>query len=373
MRLRLESLPNLLVFQVCERFLIDGWKAQAIAAAVSNDFSTELGSEFKLTREQVYPVIREGLRRGFLLLCPPREAVLQQRISDRFQLSQQEQSQIRVVESVGPSAIEHVANSTADLAIEIIRDLGRSKSRVHLGLGAGYTTMLIARRLGQRLRSEPELPDLGIHALSSGFMIEKPFTSPVAFFTFFDQALVDVEYVGLFSEPVVSAERYAQVRQLPGVRKAIERRDEIDLVITSFGTADGSLLEQLIQQTSPNEAVELRKLGWVGDVQYRPYSASGPIESPTGVRAVTVFDLHDYVQLASDESKHVILVAGPTSAAVTTQVAEPDTTGDSPHASRAHALLPLLTQNSLRVWDHLVIDSGTARAAIAAATDAVRR
>ena len=363
MRIRIETLPNEVVFQVCERFLVDGWKAQSIA----DDVSQATNSSVQLTREQVYPVVREGMRRGFLLMCPPQETVLQQRIADRFQLTEQEQGRVCVVHSSGPGAIEHVANATADRAIDLIRELGRTKSRVHLGLGAGYTTMLIARRMGQRLRSEVELPNLVVHALSSGFMIEKPFTSPVAFFTYFDQAIVDVEYVGLFSGPVVDAESYGNVQEFPGVRTAFERREEIDIVITSFGTAHGSLLEQLISQSSPLEADYLRGLGWVGDVQYRPYSSTGPIETTSGSRAVTVFDLRHYVELARQPNKHVILVAGPKTPSA--QSSEPNAgdihTGDE---QRSEALLPLLSERPLRVWNHLVIDAGTARSAITLAT-----
>jgi hypothetical protein len=84
---------------------------------------------------------------------------------------------------------------------------------------------------------------------------------------------------------------------------------------------------------------------WVGDVQYRPYSATGPIIADTGVRAVTLFELSDLVRLAETPDKAVILISGPCHGC---------------KQSRSRALLPLLAEPSLRVWTHLVTDVRTA-------------
>jgi hypothetical protein len=86
--------------------------------------------------------------------------------------------------------------------------------------------------------------------------------------------------------------------------------------------------------------------GHVGDVQYQPYSEVGPIRVNTGIRAVTLFELSDLVELAASPDKHVLLVAGPC-----IRCGRP----------KGRALRPLLTERSLRVCNHMIIDAGTAQ------------
>jgi hypothetical protein len=85
--------------------------------------------------------------------------------------------------------------------------------------------------------------------------------------------------------------------------------------------------------------------GWVGDVQYLPYSTTGPIGVASGVRAVTLFELSELVEMVKSGNKHVVLVGGPCGHC---------------GASKTEALRPLLEEPSLRVWSHLVVDAGTA-------------
>jgi hypothetical protein len=91
----------------------------------------------------------------------------------------------------------------------------------------------------------------------------------------------------------------------------------------------------------------LEREGWVGDVQYRPYSPRGPIESDAQIRAVALFELRELVAHARQPDKHVVLVAGPC-----------PTCGNL----RSDALRPLLEQPKLKVWTHLVTDVNSARA-----------
>ena len=89
------------------------------------------------------------------------------------------------------------------------------------------------------------------------------------------------------------------------------------------------------------------KEGWVGNVQYRPYTATGPVvEKPEQLRAVTLFDLEDFVQLARQKDKHVILIARPCARCGRT---------------RAKALRYLLQVKALKVWSEIVMDVATAR------------
>jgi hypothetical protein len=80
-------------------------------------------------------------------------------------------------------------------------------------------------------------------------------------------------------------------------------------------------------------------------VQFRPYSASGPIRQECPVQVVTLFEIEELVALAQQPNKYVVLIAGPCSEC---------------QRLKTDALRPLLTNPRLRLWTHLVMDLATA-------------
>jgi DNA-binding transcriptional regulator LsrR (DeoR family) len=95
----------------------------------------------------------------------------------------------------------------------------------------------------------------------------------------------------------------------------------------------------------------LRKAGWVGDLQYHPYSNQGPItDDRARVRALPLFDLAGLKKLAETKDKFVIVVGGPCGTCERTKV---------------RALRPLLQSDSMKVWTDLVTDLTTAEALLA--------
>ena len=344
---RIAQFPDEIVFAVCERFLTgQGEGATKIAEWLREE------KTLPVTREMIYPLIAEGIRREYLILHAPEAHTAAQRIADRYHVPL---DAVRVVAVRGLSAIEHVAYHAAEVAADTIRRLGTHKSRVHIGLGAGAMTVAVARHLADRLHMEDGFPDLTLHALSSGFSVHTPQMAPVSFFSFFHDAKPSIKYVGLFAQAIVTSDEYERVKQAPGVSESFEAAAEIDLVITSLASAQdghGDLshfmevaAEKKKDATAAAKLEQLRAAGWRGDVQYRPYSATGPIVMDTGVRALTLFELSDLVRLGATQNKEVILVAGPCGVCAT---------------SKADALVPLLIEPTLRVWTRLIMDVATA-------------
>lgn len=358
-----------LVFAVCDRFLAqldqqynpqslnaDGGRKGA-AAAIADWLRDRWGRD-DLTREKIYPLFWEAARRRFLFLQPPRELHLAQRIADTYHVGRElgDQREVQVVNVRSPEAIRHVTSAGAELVLSLVEKIGRKKQPVHIGLGAGYSAMMVARHLADRIRSDPDCPSLVLHALSAGgFQVDKPQRSPTTYFNYFDGALTKVDFVALFSHTIVPNDDYERIRTSPGVQKAFERADEIDIVVTSFAWAhdEHGMLRQFLGHLV--EAGELDRdtlrrmldVGWTGDVQFRPYSGTGPILEECPVRAVTLFELSDLVRIAHTEGKHVVLLARPC--------------GEC-GALKTEALKPLLTEPSLRLWTHLVLDVDTAGA-----------
>jgi hypothetical protein len=335
----LRDLDDSVLVVACEMFL-SGDKAVAIRDEV-NERIGKLGHDYEITRERVYPLLGLARERGFLHFAPPEDVLLTRRIADFYHL---EEDQIHVANS---GALDHVAASAATLLVDLIVAAGRKKDNVHVGLGGGYTSRLVAKHLAVGLRGVEHLPKLTLHALSSGFDPRNPNTAPVTFFGFFDRIGIDVDFVGLFSPPVVATADYPTTIKLHGVKESFAAKDDLDIVVTSLGSAshDHGDFNKFIDLGGKRSRAILTKAGWVGDVQYRPYSREGPIMVDAKIRSVTLLELHELVTMAADPDKHVVVVGGPCGRCT---------------ASRADALRPLLESPNLKVWSHFVMDVGTA-------------
>ena len=341
---KIPRLEDVHLVQVCDSFLRDNTKVDDIADALNARFRRE-GSNVSVTREQIYPLLRDARSRGFFELRAPREHRLQQRMADVFDL---DHAHFDVVTARDEIAGGLVASQAAEVCMRIVKALASAKAdrRVHVGLGAGATTLAVAQHLAAKLRAEDARPHVVLHALTSGFHVDNPQTAPLAFFGLFRELHDQIGYVGLFAPSVVKAADYPKVRTQPGAKEGFDRKGDIDVVITSLASrndSDGDLNQFLRDDPRTQELLE--KHGWVGDVQYRPYSTSGPIQTPTPTRAVTLFELAELVKLARKPDKHVILAAGPCGKCGRT---------------REDALLPLITNPQLKLWTHLVVDLGTA-------------
>lgn len=331
--------------------IIDNFVAADFRATETRDRCNALWREhrvnFSITREQVYPAFGLAMERGIVRIAPPYNQSLAQRIADKHG---HVVSDIRVVTS--RNSLEHVASRAADVVLELIRIVGQKKERVHLGLGAGRTTMFFAYYLAQVLRTEHELPKLALHAMTSGFDVRETEKNPVAFFGRFQQTGLDLTYYGMPAPPVVKWDQYAEMKRSPAVRESFELRDEIDIVVTSLASVrdEHGDLNRFLEVGGGGRRQSIAKYKIVGDVQYNPFSAEGPVHFRTGVRAVTLFELDELRQLAEREGKHVVLISGPCWKCEST---------------RTEALRPLVANRRLKVWTHLVTDLRTAEELVA--------
>jgi DNA-binding transcriptional regulator LsrR (DeoR family) len=299
--------------------------------------------DLQIKRPEVYQLIKIAKRRKLFVVVPPRAKLYQDRIADRYRLPADS------VHVVNMDSLNHVASAAADVVIGLIGKMQRKKDHLRIGLGGGWTSMLLARDLATRLRGLVNPPAITLHALSSGFDVSRPQTAPVSFFGYFANLGMDVDYVGLFATAVADTKDYPRIRRQPGVRESFEMKDDLDLVFTGLGSASHSQgdFSKFMAHGKKGGVRALERAGWIGDVQYRPYSATGPIKVDPGIRAVTLLELDDLRRMASDEQpdKHVVIVAGPCAIC------------GSP---RSDAVLPLLDEPKLKFWTHLVMDQGTA-------------
>jgi hypothetical protein len=421
--------PDELVFAVCERFL-RGEKASKIAKWVRESFERR---DFQ--RTQIYPLLGEGIRRQFFQLFPPLNIALASEIKKIYGIGggMGYANPVTVVDLGKPAQSggaregadlhTHLTTVAADLVVSLINKVAQEKQQaqaratpsrterrrpdpedrvssstkgdqekhcveVHLGLGGGRTATMVARTLAYRLVGQKKLPKLVIYTLSAGgFLPSEPHKSPVSYFSYFDGLPCPLEYVALFSETVVSSQHFDWVRKNPSVRRVMERARELDIVVTSLASAEDEhgLLRRYLQWLVDSEDLPAEKLqemkdaGWVGDVQFRPYSENGPMDDLCGVRAVTLLEIEDMVRWAA--WAHQPSQSGSTGSAATQPPAQASSTApiseSLQHSGRKYvvlvagpcaecgrlktdALVPLLRNPNLRVFTHLVVDRATA-------------
>src|SRR5262245_14291301 len=253
-----------LIFPICRKFFKLEQTTEELAEWVRQKLQS-LARDATFNRQQIYPVVAEAVRRGYILFIPPQVERLAERIADLCDASI---DNLKVVQSSTPEGLEDVASRTALLIVDLIRLRAahrcekerRDKVAIHLGMGAGHTSMLVGKQLGAILRSVEEIEGVEkivVHSLSSGFSLERPLLSPTAFVNYLSDSVVPMEYIGLFSGPVVNVRDYEEVKRAPGVMRALQRRDEIEIVITSLGSPtdpDGQLvqIEREFRESHPN-------------------------------------------------------------------------------------------------------------------------
>jgi hypothetical protein len=285
-------------------------------------------------------VLTGAWQEGHLLLRPPAHHRLARRVAAYCRVSNE---QVHVAGSPTldeQDILEATAHRAADVTCMLIERLARTRSEVHVGIGAGQTSYLACVRLAQQLAaSEPLLSaqtKLVFHAISPGCDAERPLDDPSAKFALLDRIGLPTGFVGLFAEAVVPTGRIKDVKRLPGAAEAYKRKGEIDIVLTSFASRDSAHgLWNRYAACYPDALAQLQRLGWVGDLHFRPFAEHGPIREDVGIEAVTLFTIDELRALANKKQKHVVLICGP---------------------GKVKALIPVINCPELRCWDFLVTD-----------------
>jgi DNA-binding transcriptional regulator LsrR (DeoR family) len=300
----------------------------------------------ELTRESLYPLVEEAVRRDIVRLTPPVSQALRDKLVQKF--PGLAAAKVNVVETTGPDDNAKVAAFAAEKAFKALTRIARIKGGkpVGIGLGPGRATLEFCRFLSSRLKFLDEELKVRLVAITAGCPATMLENAPISFLNLFPEQLVERK-LGLFAETLVRAGDFPGLSGHTGVKEAFAAKNDIDLVVTAMGDfQDPHDLLSLFLKDSGQDLRALRRRGWLGNVQYRPFTASGPVhEAPDELRAVTVFELADLVERAKDRSKEVILMARQC--------------GLCPRP-RAGALRALLSNPSLKVFTRLVLDRATA-------------
>jgi DNA-binding transcriptional regulator LsrR (DeoR family) len=343
-----DKYPDELVYRVVEVLFEQQAKDDEclLMKEIADLVEKEFGGQVKISRQSLYPLVASAVRRGFVRLMPPVNRALRDGLVKRFQSLRPEK--LDVVKTTGPQDSVKVAAMAAERAYAALVRIAREKGGkpVGVGLGPGRATLEFCRLLSRRLENHSEPLRLRLVAITAGGPVRLLENAPTSFLNLFPEHVVESR-LGLHAETLVRAGEFHGIRDHTGVKDAFAAKQDIDLIVTAMGDfEDPDDLLTLFLRDAKQDLNALRADGWIGNVQYRPYTAKGPVkEAPDQLRVVTVFELEDLVRWAKDPKKEVILMSRQCGLC---------------RRIHARALRPLLTNPNLKVFSRLVLDCVTA-------------
>ncbi len=338
-----------------------------------------------ITREKIYPYIWEGFRRGFVSLNPPKSEELRDQLVRTYELQdalQQCGGDVLVTDvSDEETAAKNVSLLAADTIIELLKSLqakhdkehGKTQTedgqpfRVHIGFGGGYVAMEVARRLASI--NDAQIPKLTLHAITSNYYLDEPEKDASTYFSYFTQKQnLDVECIAFQTTPLVycKSDGLAEHWKNPSLKSCYDKRKDVNIIVTSLADAEDEhgLLKKYFNAIENGSEIikQLEDQKWIGDLLFHPFSENGPI-FPKEVQTAPLFSFNELVNaahgksledanVASEQQTYVVLIGGPCADIHCKKTKE-------------RALFPLVNNDSMRVWTHLVLDSQTAKKLIA--------
>jgi len=347
-----------------------GYVLDAASLVLAHDFQDMIGVAEQLerswpdkqppaTRERCYDLVREAKRRGMFAILPPTDFHQSQRLLREFCSKDVARRSIKVVDA-RHDALVHVATGAAELLRSLVRKHAarRAPSEVHLGLGVGNSVLHVIEALAGLLRTMSDCPRFVVHAcIPSGLMKRtgQPGGAGQATTAMMAEqlrsAVGQAELIELDWAAWVPADAYKKTREEIASHRAFQQREAIDIIVVAPAPAQPhSVLCDFIRNDLPPSVGEVTRDelsagAYVADVMCQPFSESGPLCLNRGMRALTLFELDELVAFAAQPNKDVVLLGGPCS---------------SCGGTRTAALRPLIANEALRIWNHLVVDSKTA-------------
>ena len=346
-----KKLDNTYIFQMVKLLLQDG--------LAPSDIQKVLKDTRPVYANKTLEVLREALQRGLLNLRVPDDEVCAEQLEHLFGFSSS-RTRVVVAGSREPdtslsgehtlSDPEAVPRRAAQIAVQFLAERAEGSGEtcdVGLGLGPGIATQLFTRHLGELMSNRSydtksplpgeKLDDrvrLELFALTASVLPANASVAPISFFNEIPAERVAARWA-LCAPNLVQLNEWEQLKSRSGVTEARQAaRERVELVVTAMGDArDRDILKQLFQREGL--ADRLDQAGYIGNVQYRPFNAGGPIEDQAlGWRTANLFDIDELVDFRDRRDKRSILMI---------------------NGKSVEAIIPLLTHSSLRVFTDVVI------------------
>ena len=332
---------HLEVLSIVSRYFCQGHPPSQIVKLIKKDYDIEL------RREEPWIMLGFAASRGWFHFSPPFELEFRGHIRHRYGL------EVDVVRSAEP---DDVSRRGAEALLRFVKSRAAAGHKVvHIGFAGGSALKKTARFLAELLRRETgKLPkQIVFHAMVAGFNLENPTSDPNAFFSYFDAETMPVatRFVGLPTLSLLSTKETKAFSGVKLIQKALKRKHELDIIVTSAG---GHWQEEHsgLSRAYSELASKLNTEDWIGDMMWQPLAKHGPVDiAHIEPRALTLLTLRELAGFVAREKK-VLLILGPCR-----QCREP----------KSEVLQAILNWESRIVTD-LILDSRTARELVASTT-----
>src|SRR5262249_21419621 len=155
---------------------------------------------------RVYELVRQAVVSGELRHAAPRHLELRESLG-----SLPNKGDIVVLNTSRGDAPSAVVDAAAQIVCALILEFFKHRRQpVHIGLGIGWYSYRFARSLARLLGHERKVPSLSIHALSCAWSPESPNETPISCSLYFEEAVGDVVFHGIWSVPFVASQTYAE-------------------------------------------------------------------------------------------------------------------------------------------------------------------
>jgi hypothetical protein len=122
---------------------------------------------------------------------------------------------------------------------------------------------------------------------------------------------VNVRFVGLRSPAIMKTGQYRELMKQDEIHQAFLAAEKLDIIVTSGAEWDDAHSQLRVGMDKSEESLRiLEEGGCVGDILWRPLGPSGPVETPTPYRAMTLFELSALPGFISRGGR-VLLMLGP--------------------------------------------------------------
>ncbi len=298
-----ESSRDELAGLVCNLFC-SGKRVSHISKELKDKYDIEI------SRERAYVLVSQAAEKGYLRYVGPKAYDLAGRITERYPFL----DGVTVVRTANAADVSlHVAQTILSMMKE------SRKNKFSIAFAGGSLLRQTAKWLSTFLREEDpdELPrELAVLALSSGLDYRDMTGQPNAVFTYFSEDHffpLKVSFVGLPAPGLVRTEQVTDLKEnYRDIESAFEHKDEIDVLVTSAGgcwKSGHSALYSIYETSSPKSLAQLEKKGCIGDMMWRPFGQSGPLEVVTEKRALTLVELPELPDFIKRGKKVILSIA----------------------------------------------------------------
>jgi hypothetical protein len=318
--LQIDETQQLELLSIIAELFCSGCNSRAeVEKAIAARFPHPFGSLF--SGENYWDLVRLAARYELFVPQPPVTTRAAPRL---YQQADWLRERTTLVATASPDAL---AMAAAKKLLDLIRESAAASPdrTVHVGCAGGWTMRSLAIKLATLLREDhADNPKaLVFHAMVAGFDEDDFQVDPNSFIhCLVDSGLpVKIRFLRLPMPGIVTREEFLQLREMPSIRRTLQRAAEIQIIVTSGSLLDDntSTLRTFFNSLAASDPAcqvdelfeRYRDAGVIGDLLWQPLMAEGVSDLDLPYRVATLMSLHDVQEfLRRSPSNRVLAVLG---------------------------------------------------------------